>query len=69
LYAYQNETLADRTVEKCTSFDFGVISVSSSNGGEIGITYTFILTTNHQIPEYGAISITLPAEYGDFIAN
>lgn len=33
LYAYKNLTIASRTVEKCALFTFGVLSVSSLNGG------------------------------------
>jgi hypothetical protein len=58
-----------RTVEKCTLFSFGVVSVSSLNGGEIGVTYLFSIQTNHFVPSNGALSITLPIEYGDMIAN
>ena len=33
LYAYKNLTVSSRTVEKCALFNFGVLSVSSLNGG------------------------------------
>jgi hypothetical protein len=58
-----------RTVEKCTKFNFGVVSVSSLNGGEIGVTYMFSIQTNHFVPANGALSITLPLAYGDMVAN
>ena len=58
-----------RTVEKCSLFTFGVLEVSSLNGGEIGVSYTFSMITNHYIPPNGAISITIPASYGDMAAN
>ena len=58
-----------RTVEKCTLFNFGVISVSSLNGGEIGVTYLFSVKTNHFVPANGALSIIIPSVYGDMVAN
>lgn len=58
-----------RTVEKCTKFSFGVVSVSSLNGGEIGVTYLFSIQTNHFVPANGAISITIPSVYGNMIDN
>lgn len=61
--------MAARTVEKCSLFSFGVLSVSSLNGGEIGVTYTFSLITNHYVPVNGAISITIPSSYGNMVAN
>ena len=33
VYAYKTVTMSTRTVEKCTLFTFGVVSVSSLNGG------------------------------------
>lgn len=33
LFAYYNTTIATRTYEKCSLFSFGVLSVSSLNGG------------------------------------
>lgn len=33
LFAYRNVTISSRTYEKCTLFNFGVLSVSSLNGG------------------------------------
>ena len=57
VYAYKSVSLGSRTVEKCTLFTFGILSVSSLNGGEIGVTYRFGFTTNHYIPEHGAVSI------------
>ena len=59
----------NRIVEKCTLFNFGVISVSSLNGGEIGVTYVFSFQTNHKVPPKAAVSITIPIEYGDMQAN
>lgn len=58
-----------RTVEKCTKFDFGVLSVSSLNGGEIGVEYLFSVKTNHYIPPNGALSIGLPSSYGNMVTN
>ena len=58
-----------RTVEKCTRFNFGVVSVSSLNGGEIGVTYLFSIKTNHFVPADGALSITIPTVYGNLISN
>ncbi len=29
----------------------------------------FSIKTNHFVPAYGALSITLPIEYGDMLAN
>lgn len=58
-----------RIVEKCTLFNFGVTSVSSLNGGEIGVTYVFSFQTNHKVPPKAAISITIPIEYGDMRVN
>jgi hypothetical protein len=58
-----------RTVEKCTKFNFGVVSVSSLNGGEIGVTYLFSVKTNHFVPANGAISITIPTVYGNLVNN
>jgi hypothetical protein len=58
-----------RTVEKCTRFNFGVVSVSSLNGGEIGVTYLFSVKTNHFVPADGAISITIPTVYGNLVSN
>lgn len=58
-----------RTVEKCTKFNFGVVSVSSLNGGEIGVTYLFSIKTNHYVPADGAISITIPTVYGNLVTN
>lgn len=58
-----------RTVEKCTKFNFGVVSVSSLNGGEIGVTYLFSVKTNHFVPADGAISITIPTVYGNLVNN
>ena len=69
LYTYKNLTISGRTVEKCELFNFGVLSVSSLNGGEIGVTYTFSLITNHYIPVDGAISITIPSAYGNMVSN
>lgn len=69
LFAYYNTTISSRTYEKCTLFSFGVLSVSSLNGGEIGVSYTFSLITNHYIPKNGAISITIPTAYGNMVAN
>ena len=69
VYAHKTVTLSDRTVEKCTLFNFGILSVSSLNGGEIGVTYRFGFTTNHYVPEDGAISITIPSSYGDMVSN
>ena len=58
-----------RTVEKCTKFNFGVLSADSKNGGEIGVTYEFSIKTNHFIPSDGAVSITIPPSFGDLLAN
>jgi hypothetical protein len=60
IYNTNISTSLSRTVEKCTKFNFGVISVSSLNGGEIGVTYIFSIKTNHFVPANGALSITLP---------
>jgi hypothetical protein len=46
-----------------------VVSVSSLNGGEIGVTYLFSIKTNHFVPSNGALSITLPIEYGNMLTN
>lgn len=59
----------NRTVEKCTKFDFGVLSVSSLNGGEVGVEYMFSIKSNHYIPPNGAVTITLPSSYGNMITN
>lgn len=68
---YQNNVTVNlsRTVEKCTKFSFGVVSVSSLNGGEIGVTYLFSVQTNHFVPADGAISITIPTVYGNLLTN
>jgi hypothetical protein len=68
---YQNNVTVNlsRTVEKCTKFNFGVVSVSSLNGGEIGVTYLFSIKTNHFVPANGAVSITIPTVYGNLITN
>ena len=58
-----------RTVEKCTKFNFGVLSAESTNGGEIGVDYEFSIKTNHFVPSDGALSITIPEAYGDLLAN
>lgn len=69
-YAYSQQTYnLNRIVEKCTLFNFGVISVSSLNGGEIGVTYVFSFQTNHKVPPNAAISITIPTQYGDMQVN
>jgi hypothetical protein len=69
IYRNNITILPNRTVEKCTLFNFGVVSVSSLNGGEIGVTYLFSIVTNHFVPANGALSITIPIQYGDMIAN
>lgn len=46
-----------------------MVSVSSLNGGEVAVAYLFSIVTNHFVPANGALSITLPLDYGDMIAN
>lgn len=33
------------------------------------MTYTFSLITNHYIPVNGAVSITIPSQYGNMVSN
>ncbi len=46
-----------------------MLSVSSLNGGEVDVEYMFSIKTNHYIQPNGAVSISLPASYGNMVTN